>query len=302
MEPTWGIEGPDFLAWYVTAGFLLGVCIFLLRLFTGGLFRLRRKVDPHSLVPLDLAYLSGGPFHAVAVSHWLCTNSGSGQFSPEERRFLDANWQDPLFQAVAGAARNAAATPKSCSADASVQGRLQDRHARLARLGLLRSRGVMVVLRVLKWAIILLLVLGVVRVVAGMLNGRATTDLVGAIIAGLFALFVLAVKIPTITQPGIQALRELRRQNQDLRPDRPAGYAGAFPARVALGAALFGTAGLWVAAPAYAATMGIPAAGAGAGAGTYYGDPVSSSDASSGSGGSSSCSGGGSCGGGGCGG
>jgi uncharacterized protein (TIGR04222 family) len=301
VEPTWGIEGPDFLAWYLTSGFLLGMCIFLLRLFTGGLLPLRRKVDPHSLAPLDLAYLSGGPLHAVAVSHWLWTNPSSRQFSPEGRRFLDANWQDPLFQAVGGVAAKAAATPNSCSADAFVQGRLNDRHARLARLGLLRSRGVMVVLRVLKWAIILLLVLGVVRVAAGMLNGRATTDLVAAIIAGLFALFVLAAKIPTITHPGIQALRELRRQNQDLRPDRPSGYSGAFSPRVALGAALFGTAGLWVAAPGYAATMGLPVAGAGAGAGTYYGDPVSSSDSSSGSG-SSSCSSGGSCGGGGCGG
>jgi uncharacterized protein (TIGR04222 family) len=302
VEPTWGIEGPDFLAWYLTSGFLLAVCIFLLRLFTGGLLPLRRRVDPHSLAPLDLAYLSGGPFHAVAVSHWLWTNPSSGQFSPEDRRFLDANWQDPLFQTVGRVAANAAATPKSCSAVASVQSHLNDRHTRLARLGLLRSRGVMLVLRVLKWAIILLLILGVVRVAAGMLNGRATTDLVGAVIAGLFALFVLAVKIPTITHPGIQALRELRRQNQDLRPDKPAGYSGAFPVRVALGAALFGTAGLWVAAPAYAAAMGIPAAGAGAAAGTYYGDPVSSSVSSSGSGGSSSCSGGGSCGGGGCGG
>ncbi len=97
VEPTWGIEGPDFLAWYLTSGFLLGMSIFLLRLFTGGLLPLRRKVDPHSLAPLDLAYLSGGPLHAVAVSHWLLTNPSSGKLSPEDRRFLNANWQDPLF-------------------------------------------------------------------------------------------------------------------------------------------------------------------------------------------------------------
>jgi uncharacterized protein (TIGR04222 family) len=302
MEPTWGIEGPDFLAGYLTAGCLLAVCIFLLRLFTGGLLPLRRKVDPGSLAPLDLAYLSGGPLHAVAVSHWLATNPGSGQCSAQERRFLDANWHDPLFHAVAASTRDTTVTPKSCLADAAVHGPLSDRHRRLAGLGLLRGRGVMLSLRVLKWAMLLLLVLGVVRVAAGILNGRAITDLVAAILAGIFALFVLAVRIPIITQPGIQVLRELRRQNQDLRPDRADGYSGAVPVRVALGAALFGTAGLWAGAPAYAASMGIPAAGAGAGGGTYYGDPVSSSGSGGGSGSSSSCSGGGSCGGGGCGG
>ena len=300
VEPTWGIEGPDFLNWYLTVGCLLGASVFLLRLFTGGLFRFHRKVDPHSLAPLDLAYLSGGPLHAVAVSHWVWTHQG-GQPSPEERRFLEANWQDPLLQAVAGTARYPGSTPKACMADAAVRGELGGRHRRLARLGLLRSRGVMVVLRVLKWAIGLLLVLGVVRIVAGILNGRDATYLVGAVMAGVFAFVVLTARIPTITQPGIQVLRELRRANQDLRPDTKAGYSGVSPLRIALGAALIGAAGLWTAAPAYASAMGLPAAGAGAGGGTYYGDPVSSSS-SSGSGGSSSCSGGGSCGGGGCGG
>lgn len=303
MEPTWGIEGPDFLWWYLMAGCLLAASVFLLRLFTGGLLPLYRKVDPHTLAPLDLAYLSGGPFHAVSVSHWVWTHQSSGQPSTEERRFLDANWQDPLLQAVAGTARYPGSTPKSCMAEASVQGRLRDRHRRLARLGLVRGRGVMLVLKALKWAIMLLLALGVVRIIAGMLNGRDFVNLVGAVMAGIFAFVVLTAKIPAITQPGIQVLRELRRENQDLRPDKTAGYAGVAPFRLALGAALFGAAGLWTAAPAYASAMGVPAAGAGASGATYYGDPVStSSSSSSGSGGSSSCSGGGSCGGGGCGG
>lgn len=304
MEPTWGIEGPDFLRWYITAGCLLSASVFLLRLFTGGLLPFHRKVDPHILAPLELAYLSGGPFHAVSVSHWVWTHQGSGQAATEERRFLDANWQDPLLQAVGSTARHPGSTPKACLADASVQSQLSGRHRRLARLGLLRGRGVMLILKALKWAIILLLALGVVRIVAGMLNGRDFINLVGAVMAGIFAFVVLTAKIPAITQPGIQVLRQLRRENPDLRPDTKDGYSGVSPSRVALGAALFGAAGLWVAAPSYASAMGVPAAGAGAGGGTYYGDPVSSSSSSSssGSGGSSSCSGGGSCGGGGCGG
>jgi uncharacterized protein (TIGR04222 family) len=304
VEPTWGIEGPDFLYWYMAAGCLLGASAFLLRLFTGGLLPFHRKVDPHTLAPLDLAYLSGGPFHAVSVSHWVWTHQSSGQPSTEERRFLEANWQDPLLQAVGGTARYPGSTPTACMADGSVQGQLSGRHRRLARLGLLRGRAVMRLLKTLKWAMLLLLVLGVVRIVAGMLNGRDATYLVGAVMAGTFAFVVLTVKIPAITHPGIRVLRELRRENQDLRPDRTEGYSGVSPFRVALGAALFGSAGLWVAAPAYASAMGVPAAGAGAGGGTYYGDPVSSSSSPSGGGGSSSCSGGGGggCGGGGCGG
>ena len=304
MEPTWGIEGPDFLYWYITAGCLLSASVFLLRLFTGGLLPFHRKVDPHILAPLELAYLSGGPFHAVSVSHWVWTHQGSGQPSTEERRFLAANWHDPLLQAVGRMAGHPWSTPKACQADGSVRSQLSGRHRRLARLGLLRGRGVMLSLKALKWAIILLLALGVVRIVAGILNGRDFINLVGAVMAGIFAFVVLTAKIPAITQPGIQVLRQLRRENQDLRPDSRHGYSGVSPSRVALGAALFGAAGLWVAAPSYASAMGVPAAGAGAG-GTYYGDPVSSSSASSsssGSGGSSSCSGGGSCGGGGCGG
>jgi hypothetical protein len=160
------------------------------------------------------------------------------------------------------------------------------------------------ILKALKWAILLLLVLGVVRIVAGAINGRDTLSLVAAVMAGIVAFVVLALRIPTITNPGIQVLRELRRENQDLRPDHREGYSGVSPFRVVLGAALFGAAGLWVAAPSYASAMGVPAAGAGAGGGTYYGDPVSSSLSSGSGGGSSSCSGGGGggCGGGGCGG
>jgi uncharacterized protein (TIGR04222 family) len=283
---------------------LLGVSVLLLRLFTGGLLLFHRKVDPHSLAPLELAYLSGGPFHAVSVSHWVWTHQGSGQQSPEERRFLEGNWHDPLLQAVGVVARRPGSSPRACLADGSVQAQLSGRHWRLARLGLLRSRVVMHTLKALKWAFLLLLVLGVVRIVAGMLNGRDTLNLVGAVMAGIVAFVVLALKIPTITNPGIQVLRELRRENQDLRPDHKEGYSGVSPFRVVLGAALFGAAGLWVAAPSYASAMGVPAAGAGAGGGTYYGDPVSSSLSSGSGGGSSSCSGGGGggCGGGGCGG
>jgi uncharacterized protein (TIGR04222 family) len=302
VEPTWGIEGADFLGWYLSIGLLLAGTIFLVRLFTGGLISVRPKVDPHTLLPLDLAYLSGGPFHAVAISHWVWTDHKAGRHA-EEAEFLRANRLDPLLQAVAGPVLNSTASIRECLLDPAVSFQLRSRHQQLAGRGLLRSRGVMGFLRILKWVAIGFLVLGVARIVAGMINGRDTAYLVAAVIAGVVLLFVLAVKIPTITHPGIKALRVLRRENQTLRPGRKTGYEGLRPARVALGAALFGTAGLWIAAPAYASAMGIPAAGTAAGGGLYYGYSGSSSGSSSSSGGSSCSSGSsGGCGGGGCGG
>jgi hypothetical protein len=109
VEPTWGIEGADFLGWYLSIGLLLAATIFLVRLFTGGLIPVRPKVDPHTLMPLDLAYLSGGPFHAVAISHWVWTDHKAGHHA-EEAEFLRANRLDPLLQAVAGPVLNSTAS------------------------------------------------------------------------------------------------------------------------------------------------------------------------------------------------
>jgi uncharacterized protein (TIGR04222 family) len=282
--PTWGIEGPDFLGAFGAAGFLLLAIIVALRIATGRRFA-RVPVEPCHLRPLDLAYLSGGPFHAVATGLWLS----------ESRHGVP----DPLMWAVAPAA-GAGVTAKTVLEDPAVKVHLKNRHRELAGQGLLRSYGSVLAFRCLRLAALAWVVLGLLRLAAGMANGRPTESLATLLIIGGIALFGAVFRVPTITEKGLKLIRELRRENRDLSPRGRNGYAGMDPARVTLGAAVFGSAALWIAAPASAAAMGVPAIGnAGAGAAYYAGN--AGFTVSGGSDGSSSCSSGG-CGGGSCGG
>ena len=263
-------------------------------------------VDPRTLRPLDLAYLSGGPFHAVAVGLWLAhlrqgRPGDARQNQPWGTTLPEADWHDPLQWSVAPAAAGGVTVRKAME-DPAVRMQLRARHGELAGRGLLRSYSSIRVFRCLKLTALAWFVLGLVRIVAGTANGQPAGNL--AVVLGVLGILLLIAvfRVPAITDRGLRLVRELRRQTMDLNPRRVKGYAGVDPARVALGVAVFGTAGLWIAAPAYAAAAGVPAAGSLAAGGAYYaGAPVASSGGS-GSGGSSSCSSSGGCGGGGCGG
>jgi uncharacterized protein (TIGR04222 family) len=130
-----------------------------------------------------------------------------------------------------------------------------------------------------------LLALGVARVVAGRANGRPVGFLVALLVVTVVAAAVLAVRVPNATELGRRTLAELRAAN-------PRPPAGASPAELTMGTALFGAGVLWAADTDTAMLLGVRREHGASGGGF---DPGGGGDGGGG------CGGGG-CGGGGCGG
>jgi uncharacterized membrane protein YgcG len=96
-----------------------------------------------------------------------------------------------------------------------------------------------------------LLGLGVARVVAGRANGRPVGFLVALLVVTVVVAAVLVVRVPNATELG-------RRTLQRLRAEQPRPAAGASPAKLTLGTALFGAAVLWAADTDTALLLRVP--------------------------------------------
>ena len=96
----------------------------------------------------------------------------------------------------------------------------------------------------------LLTLLGVVRIVAGALEGRPVGWLVVAVALVLVASVRLAARVPVATRRGRVMLERSRAAHDELRRHPPAGDG-------ALAAALFGAGALWLADPDLAAALGV---------------------------------------------
>ena len=111
----------------------------------------------------------------------------------------------------------------------------------------------------------LLALLGVVRIVAGVVAGAAIGWLALMVVAVVAATIWLAGRAPRTTAEGAAKLARWRDAHDDLRRNPVGGEC-------ALAAALFGGAALWLAAPEIASALGVeregaPSSGGGGGGG-----------------------------------
>jgi uncharacterized protein (TIGR04222 family) len=249
---TWGISGPQFLAGYVglaVAALLIAVA------WRAWTVRAHRRPGPEDRRPSDpvtLALLSsGGDARAVAASViglWAAYAVDAGPASGG----LPAAASD-----VDRAVHAAVATPR----------RLDDlpRHPQV-RDALRRVKRELVAARLLapRWRarlgtlpLLAVVALGVTRIAAGAANQRPVGYLVVATLAALAAA-AACVAVPRIAPGGREAFATTRSRNARLNPGLSPSWVTYGAASVSMGVALYGTAALWQASPAFAADAGFP--------------------------------------------
>lgn len=284
---TWGISGPEFLWIFIAVTLAAFVVSLVVR---SALVRREPMFGYLRTEPQQAAYLSGGPELAVYASLGFLRQSGAIGVGPDRRLATGAPMPvggSLLDKAVYDAAAKRVSA-RTLRADPGVAAALVHLQQGLVAAGLALSpaqRG-----RVRLAALILLPVevLGIARIVAGIANDKAVGFLVALTVVVSVAMVVLLARAPFRTSGGTAALKALRQDNAHLAPALSPSYATYGAAAAGMGVALFGSAALFAADPAFAEEAEL--------------QRVSASGAASGSGGGGGDSGGSSCGGGGCGG
>jgi uncharacterized protein (TIGR04222 family) len=299
---TWGIPGPVFLLAFAAGAVILTAWGLFHR---ARVFRGAAKVQLSQLGPQQVAYLNGGDRLAVYSSLGALRGAGVVGVAPDNTLAPTAPMPagvTPLDQAIYNAAGKRLRA-RHLVQDPWVRGALDQLRDQLERAGLVPTADDRRAARFGGSLLLLLLLAGVARIVAGLGNEKPVGGLAWICVAVFIAAFLLRRGGPRRTAAAGRALAELRRLNTHLAPaSRPAvatyGAAGA-----AMGVALFGVGSLWAMDPAFAAEAEIErqasfgglsgsssACGGGGGAG--------GGDGGGGSGGGGGCGGGG----GGCGG
>ncbi|MFY1595005.1 TIGR04222 domain-containing membrane protein [Micromonospora sp. WMMD737] len=294
---TWGISGPAFLGVYLLAAvvIIVGTVVHRLSVLAGP-----QVGDVGQLGPQQVAYLNGGQQLAIWASLGGLRSSGAIGVRPDRRLTTGGALPagiTPLDQAIHFAAgRNA--TTRELARDEWVVRALDQLRTSLEQRGLALAPARRAALRRGAFLLTALLLVGVLRIFAGLGNDRP----VGWLVLSQLPLIVVAVllyRVPWRTRAATQALRGLRRQHTYLAPASAPAYATYGAAGAAMGVALFGTASLYAMDPGFASQAEIQRqAVSGSGASSTGGGCGGGSSCSGGS----SCGGGGGCGGGGCGG
>jgi uncharacterized protein (TIGR04222 family) len=250
---TWGISGEQFLWDYGVLCATASVWI---------LYRWQRALGPRGgaddappdLGLHDLALLSGGTQHAITTAAvqlhrdgLLDIDYGTLRVRGELQPTADA-FERAVFETVRAAPGMTSDVLRVAVAETELA---RSATAELTRAGLLLDEPQTVRLRRLWLVGAAIAVLGIVRLAAGLPNGAPVGLLVAMVVAVLYATFRLARSRPLPTTRGRAILRRWRNDCAHLRKDPVA-------AEVALTAALFGGAALWLADPAIASGLGIP--------------------------------------------
>jgi len=289
---TWGISGSTFLTCYFLIAALVGFG--WLRTRVGAITAPRAKSAPTDLTrrPHELAYLNGGAPLAVLSSLTALRLRGSlsasrGQVHATGRLEPGADGLERAIHAAATKPVHRSKLPQLGPVPAA----LDEFEQRLVRAGLLVPDAVRRRIRQLGLVMGAVAVLGVLRLVAGLPNGKPVGLLSLLLLAVIAATVAMLIAVPRRTRLGDRTLATLRSGRHDLDPASRPDWVVYGPAGAALGIGLFGVGALWASDPAMASELEAQKAAAAGG---------SSGGGFSGDGGGDS--GGSSCGGGGCGG
>jgi uncharacterized protein (TIGR04222 family) len=289
MPDTWGISGPQFIMIYLvllTAGTVLAVV-------------LRRSVTrsgPEGPVrlptPAQAALLAEGPDRVVYATVAGLRSAGVIGAGTSGHMFASGTLPagaSRLDGAVYEAARRGVEMP-ALAADPLVASALAEVQSTAASAGWLldsAQRG-----RARRGAALMFAVaaVGAARTGSGVANDRPVGIIIFLTLIAIMVGVGFLATVPRLSRAGRAALDRVRRRGAHLDPKKSPAWATYGATGAALGVALYGTAALWAADPAFAAEAGLrrPAADSG-----YSGG---------GDGGGGDGGGGGGCGGGGCGG
>ncbi|MDG4765559.1 TIGR04222 domain-containing membrane protein [Solwaraspora sp. WMMD406] len=284
---TWGIPGPLFLQMFGLAALGLFVAnLVFRRTVLGG-----RDVVYSTLTGAQVAFLNGGERLARYATLAKLRNTGaiamahSGHLATAGPLPVGAT---DLDRAVYHAATNQVRA-RDLATDHWVAQSVQQLREGLETAGLAVTGPQRRTARRLAAAMLVLAAVGVVRLVAGIANGRPIGYLLLLLAVTVPVGLVLWFTVPRTTRTGRSALRNMRNLHSYLAPARKPAYSSYGADGAAMGVGLFGAMALWSMDPAFAAEAEIERTSTGGG------------DGGGGSDGGGD-GGGGGCGGGGCGG
>jgi len=281
---TWGISGGSFLWLYAALCVATAVGVYLLR--RGLLNAAAGAPTIPELAVYELALLNGGPQLAITSAAAKLHNDGAVATGAKDKTIVavtrPADGDELEHEVYSAVERTSAISSRALRRELEQCGTIRHMATKLTDAGLLLGEGRRALVNSLWLAGAAIAAVGVARIVAGMLNGRAVGFLVVIVFAVGLATMRFARPCTYATARGLKLL-DGRRGGSTTIAHTPVG------AEIPLAVALYGTGVLWAADPGIASAWAVPREHAWASGG-----------GSSGSSGSS-CGGGG-CGGGGCGG
>ena len=251
---TWGVSASAFL----TAYLLLALVVTALTLW----YRSRvvagdpagvRTVDGR---PEDVAYLNGGP--ALAVYAALSAMHVDGTVLTSDRTPGQVRAGGPVTRSATGLQRAIHRSAhrlipcRSLGTHAAVAAELHRIARRLEVAGLVLGAPGRDRLRSAAVAPGLVAALGLVRVLAGLANGRPVGALLVATLAMVAVTVLLGARIPVRTRAGDEALRRVRERHPELAPSMRPDWTAIGPAAAALSVGAFGLGAMLAAEPAFA--------------------------------------------------
>jgi uncharacterized protein (TIGR04222 family) len=252
---TWALSGPDFLWAYAIACGLAALWVWH-RWHSAYLATPAALGEGEPEIGLyDLAMLGGGPQLAITSAATQLHRDGVLEIDAADGTLrvtgrLDAG-ADPLEQAIAAVVSQAPGTTSDeMRAQMRDSGAIRAMADELTAAGLLVDEQRAARVRALWLVFAALAAVGIARIVAGLLAGAPIGWLALVVLAVIGAAIALARR-PRVTRRGRAVVRRWRAEREELR-ERPAA------AEVALAAALFGGAALWLAEPAVASALGVP--------------------------------------------
>ncbi|WP_067720726.1 TIGR04222 domain-containing membrane protein [Nocardia yamanashiensis] len=288
---TWGISGPAFLALYTLLAVAAAVYGFAqrTRIIRGD--DGERPAVPLSPVETGMLFDDRRPVLAGLAQlrgHGHIDSTATPTLTPSrrEREVLEPLSVSLLEHLQTSSRRNVPAM------HTAMKGQLDRLRASLADLGYLLGPDQRKALFLAALPLDALLVLGIVRIIAGSANHHPVGYLILLMIPVLICAGLI-MRPARLTRRGRRVRDETVRRNTHLRPGNSPAYAAYGADSAALAAALFGAAVLWSLDPGLAGIMG-----AASGGGGYSGSSCSSGDSGSSGGDSGGSSCGSSCGGG----
>ena len=255
---TWGISGPQFLLIYVG---LLALTWAVVAVTRRRLLAAPegRTATPARLDPYQAAYLNGGTslVATVAISNLLrgefvANTARRGRSVRLAARAAPPAGAHPVewagYQVVAANPERAVGDARAALAREPAMAALAER---LRQGGLVPSPEQRARYRAAVLWFVPVAALGVARVAAGSANGRPVGFLVALLVVTVVVAVALASQTPRVTELG-------RRTLGQLRTETPRPEAGASPAQMTMGMALFGAGALWAADTDTALLLRIP--------------------------------------------
>lgn len=293
---TWGVSGPVFLVAYLFLAAAVWVSAALQRRALAGGPDDRRLGDL-TRHPHDVAFLNGGPELAVASA--LTVMHLRGTVAPVTGRIHAVGRLEPRADALERAVHFAAGSPVARTRlplHRSVRAALDVTVGRLVTSGALLSDAQRRRIRSVGWWLGAVAGLGLVRLLAGVADGKPVGLLVVTLLAVAAGAVWQLVRAPRRSRAGDRLLARLAEEHHSLHPNQRPDWVAYGPAAAALGIGIFGTSALWASDPALAEELALQKAAAGGDGGSVV-TPSGGGDGSSG-GGDGGGGGGGGCGGG----